>query len=117
MTDIAEAVTVTFDDAGNGEASIGPQVVREVWSLSYATVGASLDGAETSVEARCDLYLGHVATSVRRIAGTATGSSGDTCGLNGQRLLPGTVLTAHWTGGDPGAVGTLTVYGTRERMR
>lgn len=100
-----------LDGSGNGQVVLGPKRVREYWELSYASVQAST----ATTEANCTLYLGIGAVAGRRISGTATGSSGDTCGFANTKLQPGQTVVAVWTGGDPGATATLAVVGTKGR--
>lgn len=112
MTQIDESTTVVLDGSGNGTAILGPQRVREKWTLTYASVSAST----AVVEATCTLYRGIGTVRGKRISGTATGSSGDTCGLANMELQPGQTLLAVFTGGDAGAVATLNAYGEKARM-
>lgn len=103
--------SVVLDGSGNGRISLGPSVVRESWTPTSAVVAVST----TTLEARCDLYLGVGGNPARLLASSRTGSSGDTCGFGGFTLMPGQSVVAVWTGGDAGATATLNVYGTRQR--
>lgn len=110
-TQLQEFAHVILDANGNGRVSIGPTVVRERWAPTQATVSVS-----TSVlESQCDLYLGVGGVPGRLMGSTRTGSSGDPYGFAGFELQPGQNLVAVWTGGDAGAVATITVFGEKVR--
>lgn len=99
--------TVSLDGSGNGVAMIGPTIAREHWQLDAAGVKV----ATNTKESLCSIYVG---TSIQNgtFFGTSfTGSSGDTCGLSID-IQPGMKVWAQWSGGDVGALATLTVFGT-----
>ena len=99
---------VTLDSNGNGTASLGPQRVREHWQPTSASVSV----ATNTKEAQCSVYMGTVANSTTFLGQTATGSTGDTCGFNGQDMQTGMQIFAVWKGGDAGSVATVVVNGT-----
>lgn len=99
---------VTLDGTGAGTASIGPEAAERWEQLSvYVSVATAVN------EAQATLYLGSGLSPGEALAQTATGSSGDTWSGSGQVVQLGQKLTVRWTGGDPGAVATMSVYGTR----
>jgi len=99
---------VTLDGSGNGIASLGPQIVREHWQPSSASVSV----ATNVKEAQCSVFMGTVANAGTFLGQTATGSTGDTCGFSGQDMQTGMKIFAQWKGGDPGAVATVVINGT-----
>jgi hypothetical protein len=100
--------SVTLDGSGNGIASLGPTRVREHWQL----VSASVKASSNVKEAQCSLYVGPSISPSSFISQTATGSSGDTCSLGGNDIQTGMQVWAQWTGGDAGAIATLTPNGS-----
>jgi hypothetical protein len=106
------SANVRLDATGNGRVSLGPAVVREYWDLISATVSV----VTATSEAVCALYQATGPTPGQAMcAPTATGSTGDTCGLAGQTLLPGQSVLAVWSGGDPNATATLVISATKGR--
>lgn len=107
------SVSVTLDGSGNGQVSIGPQIVREHWQPSSIAVGAGVSADQLVKDAQCVLYWGTTAGKGGTfISQTATGSSGDTCGW-GQDTPTGYLFTAIWSGGDPGVSHTMHITGQR----
>lgn len=107
MPELDVFATVTLDGSGNGTASIGPQVAEHWDGLSvYVSV------ATNTAEANGTLYLGSGLSPGEALAQTATASSGDT--WEGDRIVQlGQKLRFQWNGGDPGALATMSVFGTR----
>ena len=104
------SASVTLDASGNGTASTGPQVAEYWDGLSVA-----VSVATAAAEAGCSLYLGSGLSAGELLGQTATGSSGDTYQeASGDLLVQlGQKLTAVWKGGDPGALATMSVFGTK----
>lgn len=102
------AASVTLDTNGNGVASIGPNVGQH-WVLGNIAVYVSTAVAEP----QCAIYTNVVAPS-NVIDATYTGSRNSTDSAKGIRLGPGQKVIAAWVGGDPGAVATVSIYGTVE---
>lgn len=100
---------VTLDGSGNGQAQLGPTLPGTSWQVDTVAVSASTN----SSEAQCNLYLGLQPVAGSLIGATATGSTGDSDDLSGANVWPGQYLIAVWEGGDPGAVATISVYGTQ----
>lgn len=99
---------VTLDSHGNGTASCGPGLPGVSWQPSSVAVSVS-----TAVsEAACSVYLGLTAQAGSLLGATQTGSSGDSTDCSA-KVWPGQELIAVWTGGDPGAIATMSVFGTK----
>lgn len=103
------AASVILDASGNGTAAIGP-TVQEMWSGLSVYVSA----ATNVVEAQATLYIGSGISPGTAVAQTATGSSGDTwSGQSNIQVYLGQRLTVRWQGGDPGALATMSVNGSK----
>jgi hypothetical protein len=103
---LLRSVTVTLDGSGNGTCDpLGPSSSGETWQLS----GVSVQCSTNTAEALASVYLNG------SLIGTTTwGSTGDTgVATSLVQVMTGQQITAAWTGGDPGAVATMTVLGTR----
>jgi hypothetical protein len=102
-------VTTVLDGSGNGTASIGPIGPREVWSPQVASVSV----ATNENEAACKTYVGDPISPIF-VDSTLSGSTGDsTDRISAYQVPLGWKIWATWTGGDPGAVATLSVAGTK----
>jgi hypothetical protein len=101
--------TVALDGSGNGTAKLGPVGAREVWQPSVASVSVATNAAEAS----CKILVGDP-VSQTFVDGTLSGSTGDSTDRVSAYSIPlGWFVWAKWAGGDPGAVATLSVGGTR----
>lgn len=100
--------TVTLNGSGAGTASAGPQFPRESWDVSVASVSV----ATNTSEAQCKVSQGATAGQTF-VDGTTWGSTGDSTSNFSAPVYLGSKVFAAWTGGDAGAVATLTVTGTR----
>jgi hypothetical protein len=100
---------VTLDANGNGTAHIGPLSPGEQWSGLTAAVRV----ATRASEAICSTYAGAAADAGYFCDATTWGSTGDST-TNLPAVQVGGNVFAVWTGGDPGAVATLTVTGTKK---
>lgn len=98
---------VTLDGSGNGTASAGPNVAEQ-WSGVSVYVSVATNAAEASGT----LYLGSGLAPGEALAQTATASSGDTY-VGNEVVQLGQKYRFRWTGGDPGALATMSLYGTR----
>lgn len=102
---------VTLNGSGNGTASVGPLTARETWHPENAHVSVSSANSEAS----CVIYVGDSALQRNQRDTTFTGSSGDASDKIGADIVkPPHKIWAVWTGGDPGAVATLTVTGSKD---
>jgi hypothetical protein len=103
----ATFANVVLDGAGNGTASIGPQTVRERWYPTNVGVTVSSDNSEPA----CKIFSGPAVSPIYYVDGTGTGSFDSTDSIAGKELHAGDKVWAVWTGGDPGAIATVTVTG------
>lgn len=79
----------------------------ENWSINAITVNVT---APITLEAQCRIYRNQIGPQFL-VDSTISGSSGDTSDTI-HDLKGGERLIAVWTGGDPGAVASITVRGT-----
>ncbi len=93
---------------GSGIAQLGPSFPRESWDVAVASVGAATNAAEAVCKVSQGAFAGQTF-----IGATTWGSTGDSTGNFSAPVYLGSYVFAVWTGGDPGAVATLTVTGTR----
>lgn len=100
--------SVILDGTGAGTAKIGPQFPREAWDVAVASVSV----ATNTSEAQCKVSQGATAGQIF-VDGTTWGSTGDSTSNFSAPVYLGSSVFAAWTGGDAGAVATLTVTGTR----
>lgn len=110
---LAGSAEVTLSGAGNGQAAAGPRVPGESWQIT----GVAVSAATNANEALCYVYAapaGPFTPGPQQLLGaTDTGSTGDTLGP-AVTIWPGQQLLAAWQGGDPGAVATMSYWGTRQ---
>jgi len=104
--------TVTLDGSGNGTLRMRPPGGAETWLPGIVSVKCS----SNSSEAQCRIYVGPSATDPYFIDGTQSGSTGDSTDRAGGYQVDshGNYLWAAWTGGDPHAIATMQVGGTRQ---
>lgn len=95
--------------AGNGTASIGPNLPGVSWQPETIAVSVSTNNSE----AQCNIYLGIAPQAASLLGATSTGSTGDSTDCSAT-VWPGQSLIAVWTGGDPGAIATMSVFGTKQ---
>lgn len=100
-----QSATGTLGASGGGTSDeLGPTASGETWQVTIISVRCSSNASE----AVASVYLNGA------LVGTTTwGSTGDSDTGITLPMAVGQTLTAEWTGGDPGATGTLTVMGTR----
>jgi hypothetical protein len=104
---------VTLDVNGNGQCGVTPYGTRN-GGLTWDVTAVSVLVSDDTIEAQASAYLsyGIQDTDPQDFLGqTATGSSGDTCGI-GQTIRPGDWITVVWSGGVPGAIATMRITGT-----
>jgi hypothetical protein len=102
------SASVVLDANGDGTASCGPQLPGTSWQPTSIAVSVSTNASE----AQCNIYLGLSAEAGSLLGATSTGSTGDSDDCS-QTVWPGQLLIAVWTGGDPRAVATMSVFGTK----
>jgi len=104
---------VTLNSSGNGIAQVGPISAREIWYPSNAHVSANIGNVTN--EAQCIVYVGTTVEANNFRDGTLSGSSGDsTDAISSDQVSMGEYVFAVWSGGDAGAIATLTVTGEKE---
>jgi hypothetical protein len=104
------SVPVTLDGSGAGTAALGPALAGEVWTGLTAAVSAS----GSTKEATARIYAGGGVSAATFVDGTTWGSTGDSTSQFGAPVYPGQQVFAVWAGGDPGAIATLVITGTRQ---
>lgn len=110
---LQESATVVLDGSGNGQARISPFGPRN-GGLTWDVQAVAVSATSNVIEAQASAYVAYgvcQATADNLVGQTATGSSGDTCGL-GVTLQPGDCIIVKWTGGDVGARATMRLVGT-----
>lgn len=109
-TRLAESVSVTLDNSGNGTVSLGPQSAREVWHPKNVHVRVS-----TAInESTCAIFVGDAPQQRCFRDQTFTGSSGDSSDrINADDIQVGSKLWAVWSGGDAHAEASLSVTGRK----
>ncbi|MBW5252042.1 hypothetical protein JGS39_24085 [Streptomyces sp. P01-B04] len=100
---------VVLDAGGNGRAHIGPTYGPNLWHVQAISVRTSQPGA--GLIPQCALYRG--TEDANGYVDTTYDGSANSCDVNFD-ISQGTEIIAVWTGGNPGDVATLSVYGTRE---
>jgi len=105
------SASVKLDASGNGTAQAGPGLPGVSWQPETVAVSAA---PPVSSEAQCNVYLGLSAQAGSLLGATSTGSTGDSTDVHGQTVWPGQFLIAVWTGGDPGATATMSIFGQKQ---
>lgn len=100
---------VTLDGSGNGAVRIGPLYSYQTWKPTQINVVVSTNTKEPVFK----YYRGTSAGGANFLGGTYTGSN-DSSDISGQILHPGESFFCQWTGGDAGALATVTLNGTKE---
>lgn len=112
-----ESEPVVLDSQGNGMVQMRPDGSHERWMPTMAAVSVAPLGPDGIVnEATCSIYSGQTPTAANLIDATLRGSSGNNTDRLAGRIIGRTrdaYVWAVWTGGDPGAVATLTITGTK----
>lgn len=96
---------VTLNGSGYGAIRIGP--TGEQWFITRTMVRATTH----VLEAICTIYQTNIGATFQRDI-TYTGSTGDTSDTE-FHVTDGDALWVEWSGGDAGAVATVTISGTR----
>jgi carotenoid cleavage dioxygenase-like enzyme len=104
---------VTLTGTGSGMVKLGPLSARETWYPANAHVSANI--GQVTNEAQCIIYVGTSVEANNFRDGTLSGSSGDSTDAISADIVPmGEYIFAVWSGGDAGAIATLTVSGEKE---
>lgn len=108
-----EQLSVILDGSGNGTVALSPDGPHEHWLPTLVSVSVATHAAE----AQCRIYIGSKPTQDNFVDGTLSGSTGDStdrvAGYDVARTQQ-PAIWAVWAGGDPGALATVVVNGTRE---
>ena len=100
--------TVKLSAAGAGQCALTPPSGTR-WDLRLAAI--STTGATRMPQ--CFLYLGNSSGPLTLVDSTNAGNAASSGKVAGAPLYAGTYLWAVWSGADPGAVGTLQLYGNQ----
>lgn len=100
-----EFASTVLDGSGNGSVRIGPRNSRQRWDVTNIAVMSSSTNAIPTATA----YLG-APVAGSSLGGTYDGSN-DSAAVS-VSLHPGQFISVAWTGGDPGASATVSLYGT-----
>ena len=103
------APTAVFTAAGTATALVGPSGGGDSWSLDQCSVSTSVGLLDSS---QCIVFVGPQPVPQCQVAPTLAGG-GSQFGLGGIGLSYGWFVWAVWTGGTPGATGTLRVTGQK----
>ena len=104
-----ESVQIQLDGSGNGAVAIGPAYSYQVWMPTQINVQVSTNNLEPVFK----YYRGRSQGITNYLGGTNTGSN-DQSDISGQILQPGEVFLCVWTAGDPGAIASVGLNGTKE---
>lgn len=100
---------VTLDTSGNGTVKLSPEIGQR-WNILTAAVSTS-----TSVKIpQANIYIGGAPTPSNLVDGTFTGNLDSTSKTAGFVFSNGQYIWAVWTGGDVGALATLSIIGVME---
>lgn len=103
--------SVVLDSSGFGIASLGPQRVKEWWTLTSCWVG--VNGYTSSQKnANAVLNIGTNVLGATQMANTINGSQGDTCALGGYQITTGYQVWVQWSNGTPGVTAYMHLLGT-----
>lgn len=103
-----ESASVVLDATGAGSARLGPGAAGVVWQVSLVSVFCSVSNPMPIGV----LYLGSPAPSNIK-DGTYSAALNSTTYTVPVELHAGQYFTMVWTGGQPGATGTVTAQGTK----
>lgn len=107
-----ESNLTTLDINGNGVAGVGPLTAREVWHPANVSVKVStnVNEAEATIHVAPDVVYPPGFRDASQSASTGDSSSR----INADTVRVGQKVWAVWTGGDTGAIATITVTGTKD---
>lgn len=109
---LSEFGTVTLDGAGNGTARVGPDAHGVVWLPEVVRI--RMTGANPSGLATCFVYAGNSATDDNFVDSTYDVTSASSGNIQGEQLRLGQFVFAKWSGGNPGAVATVSLSGSKD---
>lgn len=97
--------STTLSAAGAGTVALVPSRL-ETWQVTRIAVSSTSSASEPEA----DVYVGTMSPA-NFLGGTYSGSKDQSD--EDVTIPPGTPLICVWTGGDPGAEATLSIFGTR----
>lgn len=100
------------DPAATASIQVGPQGLGTVWYPQSAAIATSVGANDNST---VQLYYGPLSL-LSLVSGTSYAGGGDMVGLPVPPLSPGYFIVAVWSGGTPGSLATLAVYGTQTAL-
>ena len=103
---LQDTARVTLNASGVGTIRFGPGRPREHWTITRVSCQVSTK----VLEAEFKVYRGSIGPGTF-ISGSVSGSTGDSDDGLKEGLNAGEYLSAQWTGGDVGAIATLTYWG------
>jgi hypothetical protein len=106
---ISGQVSGVFGGTGDLTLRVGPLGIGTSWSLDQAGISTSVGASDSST---CAVYVGPQAIQSFLVAQSYAGG-GDSIGLAGVTIQPGSFIWAAWSGGTDAAVATLLVTGTQ----
>jgi hypothetical protein len=98
---------VVINGSGIAQLQLGPSGIGQRWRATYCQIATSTGANDAST---CSIYLGPLAIGPL-VGGQSYAGGGDSVGLPGAVMQPGDFLWALWTGGTPGAIASLAIYG------
>ena len=104
--------SVTLNASGAGTVQLGPQAA-ETWQL--ASAGVTVPSASLSSPPTIIIYAGSSPTPGYFVDGSYNGQLNNTGKVSGITIFPGQAVFAVFSGGTPGNIATLSVFGTRTR--
>jgi len=104
-----QGTDIVLDSGGNGRATLGPTYGPSTWHVQTISVRTSQPGAGRIPQ--CATYRG--TEDSNGYVDTTYDGSADSTDVNFD-ITQGVDIIAVWTGGNPGDVATLSVFGTRE---
>lgn len=109
---LSDFVQITLDGSGGGTARLGPRAHGQVWKPTVASI--KMAGPTPAGLATCFVYAGGYVGDANFVDSTYDVNNDSTDRVTGQALALGQYVFAVWSGGNPGALATLTVNGTKE---
>jgi len=103
---IRDSRSVTLNASGTGSVSFGPSRGNTYWFIKTVSVSVSTNTSEPTAS----IYRGTVNPG-SLITATYSGSQDTDSDVNDNPLYPGETYTCQWTGGDSGALATISFSG------
>ena len=99
---------------GKATVQVGPAGLGGSWEPTMAVVATASGAEDTST---CQLYIGPAGIPLQSLtAGLTYAGGGSTIGLAAPVITVGLCIIAVWSGGNPGDLVSLTVYGTQTSL-